>query len=153
MINEAGKIMDKAKSKGVRFYLPVDFAIADTIDDNAPIDHVTFQDLPKGKIAPDIGPATIELFKLAIKNAKTIIWNGPAGVFEKKPFAGGTMAMVQALAESDALTVVGGGDTVKAVNMAKAAGKMDFVSTGGGAFLELMEGKTLPGLAALDDAK
>ncbi|VAX14875.1 Phosphoglycerate kinase [hydrothermal vent metagenome] len=151
MIEEAGKIMAKAKSKGVRFYLPVDFVIADTIDDNAPVDHVTFQELPKRKIALDIGPATIELFKLAIKNAKTIIWNGPMGVFEKKPFAGGTMAMVEALAQSDALTVVGGGDSVKAVNMAKAADRIDFISTGGGAFLELIEGKTLPGLAALDD--
>lgn len=151
MIEEAGKIMAKAKSKGVRFYLPVDFVIADTIDDNAPVDYVTFQELPKGEIAPDIGPATIALFKLAIKSAKTIIWNGPMGVFEKKPFAGGTMAMVEALAQSDALTVVGGGDSVKAVNMAKTADKIDFISTGGGAFLELMEGKTLPGLAALDD--
>lgn len=153
MIDEAGKIMAKARSKGVRFYLPVDFVIADTIDDDAPIDHVTFQELPKGKIAPDIGLATIELFKLAIKNAKTIIWNGPEGVFEKKPFAKGTMAIVHALAESDALTVVGGGDSIKAVNMAGVADKIDFMSTGGGAFLELMEGKTLPGLAALTDAK
>ncbi len=152
MLDDAGRIMAKAISKGVKFYMPVDFVIADSIDDDVATDIVTFQELPKGKIAPDIGPATIELFKLAIKPAKTIIWNGPEGVFEKKPFAKGTMAIVHALAESDALTIIGGGDSVAAVNMAGVADKIDFMSTGGGAFLELMEGKTLPGLAALTDA-
>jgi len=152
MIDEAARIMDKAKAKGVKLYLPVDFVVAESIDDNADTGVVTVQELPEDKIALDIGPASIELFKLALDPARTIIWNGPMGVFEKKPFARGTMALVEKLADSDALTVIAGGDSVAAVNMAGAADRMDFISTGGGAFLELMEGKTLPGLAALTDA-
>lgn len=151
MLDAAGRIMEKAKAKGVTFLLPEDFVVAESLD--AAQGRVTDVHHLDGKtIAPDIGPATIEMFKKELGRAKTIIWNGPMGVFEKKQFSAGTMAMVEALAASPALTVVGGGDSVLAINMAGAADRIDFMSTGGGAFLELMEGKTLPGLAALTDA-
>ncbi|MBI4666962.1 MAG: phosphoglycerate kinase [Nitrospinae bacterium] len=153
MIPKVTDIMVKAKQKGVRLYLPVDFVVADKIEDGVPTELVTSQELPADKVAPDIGPATIALFKLAIRPARTIIWNGPMGVFEKKSFSAGTMAMAHAMADCGALTVVGGGDSVTAVNVAGLADKMSFMSTGGGAFLELLEGKTLPGLAALTDRK
>jgi len=150
MLDAAGRVMEKAKAKGVTFLLPEDFVVAESLD--APQGRVTDVHHLDGKtIAPDIGPATIEMFKKELGRAKTIIWNGPMGVFEKKQFAAGTMAMVEALAASPALTVVGGGDSVLAINMAGVADRIDFMSTGGGAFLELMEGKTLPGLAALTD--
>ena len=152
MIENARAMMAKAKARGVKFYLPVDFVVADAFDEKANTELVTYQELPKGKPAPDIGPASVKLFKLALKPAKTIVWNGPVGVFEMTPFAKGTMAIVDALANSDALTVVGGGDSVTAVNVAGAGDKMDFLSTGGGAFLEMMEGKQLPGIASLSDA-
>ncbi len=145
-------VMAAARKKGVKFYLPVDFLVADGIDSEHAKDIVTAQDLPSEGIAPDVGPATIALFKLALKKAKTIVWNGPMGIFENPAFALGTMAMAHALADADAVTVIGGGDSVAAVNQAGLADKMNHISTGGGAFLELLEGKTLPGLAALTDA-
>lgn len=151
MVGKVADVMAKARQKGVKFYLPVDFVVAEKIEDGIPVELVTSQDLPADKVAPDIGPATIALFNLALKPAKTIIWNGPMGVFEKKAFSAGTMAMAHFIAGSGALTVVGGGDSVTAVDEAGLAGKMSFISTGGGAFLELLEGKTLPGLAALTD--
>lgn len=152
MLDEVREIMVKARKRGVKLYLPVDFIAADSLEEDAGTDPVTRQDLPEDMYAPDIGPATIALFKLALKPARTIIWNGPMGVFEKLPFAAGTRAMAQAMADSGALTVVGGGDSAAAVNMAGLAGRMSYISTGGGAFLELMEGRELPGLAALADA-
>jgi len=153
MIGRVTEIMAKARRKGVKFYLPVDFLVSDSFEDDAKTDLVTRQDLPDDEYAPDIGPATIALYRLALKPARTIIWNGPMGVFEKAPFAAGTMAIAHALADSGAFTVVGGGDSVTAVNKACLADKMGYISTGGGAFLELMEGKELPGLAALTDAE
>ncbi len=152
MLKSAEKIMAKSRGENVKLYFPVDFVVADAIDENAKTDLATYQELTCGQLAPDIGPATTELFRLAIKQARTIIWNGPMGVFEKAPFANGTNAMIDTLAKSSALTVIGGGDSVLAVNMAGVGDKMDFMSTGGGAFLELMEGKELPGLAALTDS-
>ena len=152
MLEGAKKVLEKARVKGVKFYMPVDFVVADKIEEGAKTQLVTFHDLPKGKIAPDIGPASISLFDTALCNAGTIVWNGPMGVFETKTFAAGTLGMIKTLKSSKALTVVGGGDSALAVNMAGATKEMDFISTGGGAFLELLEGKTLPGLAALDDA-
>lgn len=152
MTGQVSQIMAKARRKGVKFYLPVDFLVADAIDESARTELVTRQDMPEDQLAPDIGPATIALFRLALKNAKTIIWNGPMGVFEKAPFAAGTMAIARTMADSGAFTVVGGGDSVTAVNAAGLADEMSYISTGGGAFLELMEGKTLPGIAALTDA-
>ncbi|MDH4182674.1 MAG: phosphoglycerate kinase [Nitrospinota bacterium] len=152
MIEGAKKVLDKARQRGVKFYMPVDFVVSDNMEEAVKTSLVTFHDLPKGKIAPDIGPASVSLFDTALKGAATIVWNGPMGVFEKKAFAAGTMGLIETLKKSKALTVVGGGDSALAVNMAGAAGDMDFISTGGGAFLELLEGKTLPGLAALPDA-
>ncbi|MGK7344721.1 MAG: phosphoglycerate kinase [Candidatus Nitrospinota bacterium M3_3B_026] len=152
MLGDVREIMVKARKRGVKLYLPVDFVAADSLEEDAGTDLVTRQDLPENMYAPDIGPATIALFRLALKPARTIIWNGPMGVFEKPPFAAGTMAVAQAMADSGALTVVGGGDSGAAVNMAGLAGRMSYISTGGGAFLELMEGRTLPGIAALTDA-
>ncbi|MBI5814990.1 MAG: phosphoglycerate kinase [Nitrospinae bacterium] len=153
MVDKVTEVMMKAKQKGVKFYLPVDFVTGSTIKDSAKEDVVTAQELSADKVAPDIGPATILLFAEALKPARTIIWNGPMGVFENKAFSEGTMAMARAMAESGALTVVGGGDSVTAVNEAGLANRMSFISTGGGAFLELLEGKTLPGIAALNDRK
>jgi len=152
MLKSAEKIMAKSREKKVKLYFPVDFVVADAIDENAKTDLATYQELTDGRLAPDIGPATIQLFRLAVKQARTIIWNGPMGVFEKPPFAKGTNAMIDTLVKSSALTVIGGGDSVLAVNMVGVGDKMDFMSTGGGAFLELMEGKELPGLAALTDS-
>jgi len=152
MVDGAKRILEVARTKGVKLYMPVDFVVADKISDDAQTEIVTFHDLPKGKIAPDIGPASISMFDTALKKAKTIVWNGPVGVFERKPFAAGTNGLIQTLRKSEAMTVVGGGDSALAVNMVGAADDMDFISTGGGAFLELLEGKTLPGLAALTDA-
>jgi phosphoglycerate kinase len=146
------EVMAAARKKGVKFYLPVDFLVAAGIDAAKADDVVTAQDLPATGVAPDIGPATIALFKLALKKAKTVVWNGPMGVFENPAFATGTIAMAHTLADIDAVTVVGGGDSVAAVNQAGLADKMSHISTGGGAFLELLEGKVLPGIAALTDA-
>ncbi len=113
---------------------------------------MTAKELPDNLIAPDIGAASIELFKLALKPAKTIIWNGPMGVFENEVFSAGTFEIAKSIAEQDSLIVVGGGDSVTAVNMAGVASRMDHISTGGGAFLELLEGQELPGLSALTSA-
>ncbi len=151
MIDNVNGVMEKAKKKGVKLYLPVDFIVAESIDSHEVTDVVTSQELPKGLVAPDIGPASAELFVLALKPARTIIWNGPMGVFENPHFATGTLAVAKAMAKSTALTIIGGGDSVKAVNKAGLSGKMSHISTGGGAFLELLEGKTLPGLSALTD--
>ena len=145
-------IMAKSRRRKQKLYLPVDSIVTDSIDSGVAKDVVTRQDLTKDMIAADIGPATTELFKLGLKTANTIVWNGPMGVFEKPAFAGGTIGVAEAMAKSKALTVVGGGDSVTAVNKAGLADSIDFISTGGGAFLGMMEGKTLPGIAALTDA-
>ncbi len=152
MVEKIMGIMAKSRRRKQKLYLPVDFIVTDSIDSGVAKDVVTRQDLTKDMIAADIGPATTELFKLGLKTARTIAWNGPMGVFEKPAFAGGTIGVAEAMAKSEALTVVGGGDSVTAVNKAGLADSIDFISTGGGAFLEMMEGKTLPGIAALTDA-
>ena len=111
----------------------------------------TIQEIPEGWMGLDIGPATVTLFTEALQNAKTIVWNGPMGVFEMDAFSRGTFAMVSAVANSYALTIVGGGDTDVAVHRAGEYSKISYISTGGGAFLELMEGKKLPGIKVLED--
>jgi len=111
----------------------------------------TTQEIPEGWMALDIGPATVALFTEALQNAKTIIWNGPMGVFEMDAFSRGTYAMVGAVANSYALTIVGGGDTDSAVHRAGEFAKISYISTGGGAFLELLEGKKLPGIKVLEE--
>jgi len=151
MLPDVRKIMDKAKERGVKFYLPVDFVVAEKIDPRAQTKVVTAQEIPENWVAPDIGPASVKLFSEALQDARTIIWNGPMGVFEMDIFSRGTMGIVSAVSNAYATTIVGGGDTDVAVHRAGAEDSISFISTGGGAFLELLEGKVLPALAALTD--
>ncbi|MDY6904397.1 MAG: phosphoglycerate kinase [Thermodesulfobacteriota bacterium] len=149
LLEEAAKILEKAAARNVALELPVDVIVAEKIDEQAATSTVPVDRIPAGHMALDIGPETCRQFSDILKNARTVVWNGPMGIFEMPLFAEGTKAMASALAQSSAFTVVGGGDTVSAVHMAEVADKMSYISTGGGAFLELMEGKTLPGVAAL----
>ncbi len=151
MLETASRIITLAKENKVKFYLPVDCVVADKFDARAETKKVPIQEIPKEWIALDIGPASITLFAQALENAKTIIWNGPMGVFEMDAFSRGTMAMVNIVSSSYALTIVGGGDTDVAVHRAGESYKISYISTGGGAFLQLLEGKALPGLTALTD--
>jgi phosphoglycerate kinase len=144
-----------AKERGVKIYLPVDFVIADKFsgkaDGKTETKLVTFQEVPDDWYALDIGPASTKLFTEAMQNAKTIIWNGPMGAFEIDAFSRGTYSMVESVVSAYALTIVGGGDTDLAFHRMGESYKVSFISTGGGAFLELLEGKELPGIAALTD--
>lgn len=153
MLETAMRIRNSARDKGVKFYLPVDFVVAENMDDGAQTKIVTSQEIPKGWVGLDIGPATTRLFTEAIQDAKTIIWNGPMGMFEKDAYSRGTFAIARAVADAYATTIVGGGDTDVAVHKAGVSDSITFISTGGGASLELLEGKELPGLAALTDDK
>jgi len=151
MLEFARGIQEHALSRGVKFYLPVDCVVAHSREPGAETKLVPVQEIPKGWYALDIGPASVKLFSEAVQNAKTILWNGPMGVFEVDAFARGTFAMAHAVANAYALTIVGGGDTALAVHRAGESESMTFISTGGGAALELLEGKQLPGLVALPD--
>lgn len=150
MLDTARSIMEKAKKSGVKLYLPVDCVIAEKATTEAVVKNCPIQEIPKGWMGLDIGPATVTLFSEAIQDAKTILWNGPMGMFELDPFSRGTFAMVFYVANSHALTIVGGGDTDTAVHKAGESDKISYISTGGGAFLELLEGKTLPAIEALE---
>ena len=152
LIATAGTIMGNASKKGTPLYLPVDVVIAERLDATAKTKVVPVDRIEKDWMALDIGPETSLLFKKVLQDAATIVWNGPMGAFETAPFAQGTLSMVNALAESKALTIVGGGDTDVAVHMANQAEKISYISTGGGAFLKLLEGKPLPALVALENA-
>jgi len=151
LIDTAMATYQKAREKGVKFYLPVDCVVADQFNPAAETKVCTIQEIPEGWMALDVGPATVTLFSEALQNAKTIVWNGPMGVFEMDAFSRGTFAMVSAVANSYALTIVGGGDTDVAVHRAGEYAKISYISTGGGAFLELLEGKKLPGIKVLED--
>ena len=151
MLDFAKGIEDHALSRGVKFYLPVDCVVAASREPGAESKIVPVQEIPKGWYALDIGPASVKLFNEAVQNAKTILWNGPMGVFEIDAYARGTLAMAHAIADAYALTIVGGGETAMAVHRAGESENMSFISTGGGAALELLEGKQLPGLTALPD--
>ena len=153
MLEFANNIMKELISKGIKFYLPVDCIIAQSCEHGAETKIVPVQEIPEGWRALDIGPASVKLFTVALSNAKTILWNGPMGVFEIDAFSRGTFAIAHAVADAYALTIVGGGDTDLAVNKAGVSESVSFISTGGGAALELLEGKDLPGLAALTDKK
>ena len=148
-------MLKKAEEKGVKILLPVDCNIADHFPDpiDAPIDVKTVDadKIPEDYEGLDIGPKTAELFAAEVKNAKTVVWNGPMGVFENPTLAAGTIAVAKSLAETDAVTVIGGGDSAAAVNTLGFGDKMTHISTGGGASLEFLEGKELPGIAALND--
>jgi len=150
LVDMAKKILSDAESKGVKFLLPVDNVAADDFNNDANIKTVG-EDIEDGWMALDIGPKTVAAYATEIAGAKTIVWNGPMGCFEMPNFAEGTMAVCKAVADSDAVSIIGGGDSVAAVNESGLADKMTHISTGGGASLEFLEGKTLPGIAALDD--
>ncbi|HCC68991.1 MAG TPA: phosphoglycerate kinase [Nitrospiraceae bacterium] len=153
MLDYAQMIRRKIKAKGVKFYLPVDCVIAQSIELGAETKIVPTLEIPKGWRALDIGPASVKLFSEALSNAKTILWNGPMGVFEIDAFSRGTFAIAHAVADAYALTIAGGGDTNLAVHRAGVSESISFISTGGGATLQLLEGKDLPGLASLTDKK
>lgn len=149
-IDTAKQLMDKAKAKGVDLIIPVDHVIADRIDNNARIE-VVKGDIPDGFMGLDIGPETIELIKAKLKTAKTVLWNGPLGVFEIESFSKGTYAVAQALGEVNGITIVGGGDLVAAINQSGVADRITHISTGGGASIEYIEGKKLPGIEVLNN--
>ena len=150
LLDTARQLVQTAKEKGVKLYFPVDFVVADRFAPDAVVKNVTAQDIPDGWMALDIGPASTICFQEALADVRTIVWNGPMGAFEMDAFARGTMAMCQAIATSHALSVTGGGDSNAAVKKSGEAGNISYMSTGGGAFLQLMEGKSLPGVDALD---
>ncbi|MFZ6016920.1 MAG: phosphoglycerate kinase [Nitrospirota bacterium] len=153
MLETVQRIRKKLKGMGVKFYLPVDCVISQSIEPGAETKIVPTLEIPRGWRALDIGPATAKLFSEALANAKTILWNGPMGVFEIDAFSRGTFAIARAVADAYALTIVGGGDTDLAVHRAGVSDAISFISTGGGASLQLLEGKELPGIAALTDRK
>ena len=150
-VGYASEMLIKAREKGVRLLLPVDTVIADKFDNEANTRVVPTGEIPDGWQGLDIGPETVRMFTDAIKNAKTVVWNGPMGVFEMPVFAAGTQAVAQALADSQATTIVGGGDSAAAVTQMGFADRISHISTGGGASLEFLEGLVLPGVAALND--
>ncbi|MEI3612325.1 phosphoglycerate kinase [Pseudogracilibacillus sp. SO30301A] len=150
-IDLAKEFMKKAEAKGVKFYIQTDAVVADAFKENANNKTVAANEIPKGWMCLDIGPETAATYRDVIVNSKLVVWNGPMGVFEMEAFSGGTKAVAEALAETKGYTVIGGGDSAAAVEQFGLADKMDHVSTGGGASLEFMEGKDLPGIVALDD--
>ena len=154
-IDYCKEMMAKAEKLGKNLYLPIDTTVADgfpnPIDAEIEVSVVAADAIPADKEGLDIGPATCEKFAEAVKTAKTVVWNGPMGVFEMEPFAKGTIAVCEALANSDATTIIGGGDSAAAVNQLGFADKMTHISTGGGASLEFLEGKDLPGVVAAND--
>ena len=149
------EMMEKAEKLGKKLLLPVDAvtagAVPDPIDGPIEVEVVSADGIAEDKMGLDIGPKTAEMYAEAVKTAKTVVWNGPMGVFENPTLAKGTIAVAEALAETDATTIIGGGDSAAAVNQLGFADKMSHISTGGGASLEFLEGKTLPGVAAADD--
>jgi phosphoglycerate kinase len=151
MLDLANEIRSGVMAKGIKFYLPVDCVIAQSIEPAAETKLVTAHEMPNGWKAVDIGPASVKLFSEALESAKTILWNGPMGVFEVDAFSRGTFAIAHSVADAYALTIVGGGDTDLAVSKAGVSESISFISTGGGAALELLEGKDVPGLVALTD--
>ncbi len=150
-VDTAKQMIELAQQRGVKLLLPVDLVVADAFDANANRKVVRADAVPAGWRALDIGPETVRQFAEVIRGAQTVIWNGPMGVFELAPFAEGTRAIAQAMAESQGMTIIGGGDSVAAVEQMGLADRIKHISTGGGASLELLEGKELPGVAALND--
>lgn len=148
LIDTAGEILEAAKNKKVKVYLPVDCVVAKSPEDEK-VDVTPVQEIPDELMGLDIGPATIMLFCEALKDASTVVWNGPMGVFEREKFSKGTYAIASYLANLPAFAVIGGGDTDAAVHKAGESHKFSYISTGGGAFLEFLEGKSLPGIEAI----
>ncbi len=150
-IELAQSFINKAKEQGVNFLMPVDVVVADDFSETANTKVVDIDAIPADWEALDIGPKTIEKYRQVIMDSKLVIWNGPMGVFELNAFANGTNSIAQAMANSDAITIIGGGDSAAAIEKAGLAEQMTHISTGGGASLEFMEGKALPGVVALND--
>jgi phosphoglycerate kinase len=150
LLDTAARFLRAASEKGVQVYLPVDVIAAATFSPDAETREVQVRDIPPGWMALDIGPETVKIFTTALADAGTIIWNGPMGAFEMDAFANGTMELARAVALSDALSITGGGDSNAAIKKSGRADSISYMSTGGGAFLMLMEGKTLPGVDALE---
>lgn len=146
----AKEILEKAKAKNVKIVLPIDNVVVDKIEAMAQSE-IVGENIPEGKIAVDIGPKTVELFKAELKNAKTIVWNGPLGICEMDAFAKGSEEVAKFISNLKATTIIGGGDTAAAISKFKLENKMTHISTGGGASLEFLEGKTLPGIAAISE--
>ena len=149
-LQTATRLLDAAKKKGVKVFLPVDAVVSANRDGSEKVDQVSVDEVPPETQILDIGSQTVQLFESALRSCKTIIWNGPMGVFETPPFNKGTFSVAEFLGSLSALTVIGGGDSAAAIRQANAEDKVSYVSTGGGAFLELLEGRTLPGIAALE---
>jgi len=150
LVDTAAEIMKKAEANKIEILLPVDFKVVEEFKNESPFEVVSMDKIPDNKMGLDIGPETIKLFSKVISNCKTAVWNGPMGVFEMPNFAEGTNAIARTLADTDCLSIIGGGDSVSAINQSGVADKVSYISTGGGAFLELLEGKVLPGIKALD---
>ena len=142
--------MADAEAKGVNFMLPVDNLAADKFDNDADI-QVVGVEIPEGRMALDVGPETVKAYSAEIAKAKTVVWNGPMGCFEMPNFSKGTFGVCEAVAASDSISIIGGGDSVAAVNKSGLADKMSHISTGGGASLEYLEGKVLPGVKAVSE--
>lgn len=151
LIETAKEILASAQQSGTNLLLPTDCVVADKFEATANTKLVSVEQIPSGWMGLDIGPASIQLFANALKGAKTVVWNGPMGVFEMDAFSKGTVDLAKMIAESGVVSIIGGGDTVAAIEKAGVSEKMSFISTGGGASLELLEGKELPGVAALTD--
>jgi phosphoglycerate kinase len=150
-LDAAKQLLEQARQRGVRLLVPVDHRVSASAKGDAPVQTVG-QAIPGGMLGVDIGPETERLFAAEVAKAKTVFWNGPMGIFEIAAFSHGTMAMVDALAQNSGLTIVGGGDSVAAVMQSGKADRMPHISTGGGASLEFLEGRTLPGVAALEES-
>jgi phosphoglycerate kinase len=148
----ARAVLERARGAGISLRLPVDVVVAPALDDTAGLRTVGIREIPADLMGLDIGPATVAQFAGALKGAATVIWNGPMGVFEKEAFAAGTLGVARAVSECGGFSVIGGGDTIAAVRQAGVAARIGYISTAGGAFLEYLEGRELPGVAALDDA-
>ena len=151
-VDEARTVLERARSRGVPLRLPVDVVVSAGVDDLAHLRTVSVREIPSDLMGLDIGPATVAQFAQSLKGARTVVWNGPLGVFERDAFAAGTLGVARAVAECGAFSVVGGGDTIAAVHRAGVAPRVGYISTAGGAFLEYLEGRELPGVAALDEA-
>ena len=151
-VEAARAILGRARALGVRVRLPVDLVVAPGPDSVEGIRVVSVREMPRDLMGLDIGPVTVAQFAATLASARTIVWNGPLGVFEKAPFSAGTLGIARAVANSAAFSVIGGGDTIAAVHQAGVAERIGYISTAGGAFLEFLEGRTLPGVAALDEA-
>jgi phosphoglycerate kinase len=151
LVDTARRVLEAARRRSVPLLLPVDAVVAESVDSPGGR-AVGVREIPPTHMGLDIGPRTVERFAAAVASARTIVWNGPMGVFEKAPFAEGTLALARAVAGAPGFSVIGGGDTVAAVQRAGVADRIGYISTAGGAFLEFLEGRTLPGVEALTEA-